>query len=1443
MKKWLKFLVCILVVGVNFAQTDELNLKKYWKFRNSFRENFVKIGPLSGEGLPAGRRNPGACVDNIDFASNKGWMSWGDGMIRQGHYIGFLATEYRLLKNHGQDVTAVLNELYYALSAINRVDGNAEQIITTLNDALVDKPQNLNGFYLRDDVPENFYQNWQNSPIKCRCTEGSIYENNNAAKSNFGGYYAHSKTSAWSIPSLDQMTSLLVGLSVCNKLLEDGIYVQPTPSDPVMDLRNEVKQITNRIISYAYNHNWFLLDEWGWPVNNGGGELLLTSYPITVIGQNIVGNDYSSVMKRHKKKYKAAQHYHCLPTQEEKDAYWETLNLIQKAQVNDYSDYNPWPLNIDGLSNFEAFQSSDGAEEISTDLLQVFWEDVLPENWPAMYNDWQDDYKFNETMPAPISAIEFDSLNVSDYNNTIMFNLGVASGLFSNSQVFEWGTTTHNYQLVLIDALLKNQTPAFGGKPFFQNFLNSMPIYGGFKFSGTENWEDPLSDKQLLWPGGWGGEYKWTHFGEAYNANGFEGQFSPLDYMYFHNLYYLVFENVLPDYDEDHGCICSGVGDAVENLPIVTDIPAYSGDFENFVSGGNGLLNATKFKLSFLEFCMENTFQDFTGAQLTTTYNLGQFFPEYHDLGIALNEYQTNHFTIKNLGVLNIDSRLVICEGKVLTVENGGIINLDEGEIRINPTAQLIIQGDVNIAPGTKVIVKEGAKIVIKNGGVLNNQGYIQLQAGASLEYEDGATLRMNNNESEVHFDGGDLVIRENADFTFDISGAASGQLRFSQWGPHIIAEDNTSILLQGNDETDSILVLDKDADFWSNSTGLNWIGIHTGKVIFHENARLVSIQDFNSNHVHYDGLSLNRGLETFDHSVIANAIFDEVPIYAPLFYKASGTFNLSNSVVNNTTANSVIRIKGMGYNISETSFNCSAYYIVDGQNTTQYSTILSSTFNGDLSTVGIIDNSAAEIEIRKCDFNTLYAGVHKLNGRANLKCNNFINFKYAGAVAQGNCLLDMSSLSHGGYNTFQKNSAATGPNVALWNAQYIYLGYGYNYFDEQGSLPIIQGTLAIGYPPLWKQYIQAKRNRWNAANTAPPTSDISLTSYITGGAITAITSEPQSASCPITDVIGNDVVSLAPTDDYSKQIITTPHFSGANFATAINYTISESERYNPSKNDLTALSLFEEVLTYNVASNSANTWLTDYAYQYMKYTVQHTFRTGRISRADNMVSFHSGVQSYVNVLNHLTTGSVTSSNYQQMFYLEMDKVHLFHQLGKYDMALMILYNLESCGLDSVEQKHLNHWKFELETEYAKTTYGPQAEMLDTAWADTTNYLIPVHRSFGNFGSQIIDPATIQFYSCSAPRGQVSDGALEEFEFSIYPNPSNGICNITYDLPEGSEGFVKVYGIDGKEIKTFKCQSGPNYEVVDISNVSSGIYYYSYLIDGAVVQSGKLIIE
>lgn len=142
--KYLLIGVSILITfgGALHGQTDEQNLEKYWKLRNDFRDYFVKIGSEQGASIPANALIPGGCVDNVTpWNANLpnggqqvfGSVHRGDGTFYIGHYLSLLATEYRLLKNSGQDLTGIRNELYYTINAINRLDLNAEVTLVWRN--------------------------------------------------------------------------------------------------------------------------------------------------------------------------------------------------------------------------------------------------------------------------------------------------------------------------------------------------------------------------------------------------------------------------------------------------------------------------------------------------------------------------------------------------------------------------------------------------------------------------------------------------------------------------------------------------------------------------------------------------------------------------------------------------------------------------------------------------------------------------------------------------------------------------------------------------------------------------------------------------------------------------------------------------------------------------------------------------------------------------------------------------------------------------------------------------------------------------------------------------------------------------------------------------------------------------------------------------------------
>lgn len=1471
MKNVLILLIGIMLMPCVYAQVDDYyNFKKYWKFRNNFRRDFIKIGADRGEGIGAVRRQPLKCHNNAPGESGaRGTMSWGDGMIMHGHYIGMLALEYRMLRDRGEDYEGVLNELYYAINAVNRLDLRGEPIITSIfdNGFPVEKPENLNGFFVRDDADHELSEEWADTKLKCRCIEGDSYRSNNAANIHDpdAGLIAEDYTHGLSTPSLDQVTSLFVGFMMCQKLLEEDLYVQPTPDDPVMNIPAEIIQITNRIISNARNNEWFVLNMWGWPVKNGGGEWALTAYPITLVGNRITGLDYYSSFTRGSLDYQYAQTYYELPTEAERSAYYLSVedSAGAQAQIDSYESTNYYPLNSDSASNFLRANRNpppdfelidDFITEINTETLKEYWEDQLPSNWPTMYLDWQDDQKFNDSgIPFPFSQIDASGMNIKDYNNTIMLNLGVASGLFTQEEVWDWAVITKNYQIVLTDAIINDRMPDYGGKTFFFTLLSSFPEYGGFKFS-AQDWDpDPeiaaSNPKQIFWSPGWGGEYKWNDAVESNSEEGHEGQMNGLDYLYLYNLYHYFYgDEITTEYEETYDCFCGSTSwEDIDALPVSSDITTTFTDIEQVVDDGMTIHPKIKDQLRVLDFCTENVF---TGLSTASIVNIKQLFDHYHDIGISLTEYQTEQFTINDGGEVNIESRLVICNTKELTVESGGEINLDKGEILIKPGAQLIIEGEVNVAPYTNIIVESEGEIIIRNGGTLNNSGYIELKDDAQFTYEEGAVFTMKDDRAELHLNGGDIFLETNALFTFEKGASQSGQLRFSESGEHIFAQGNNRILLEGNGETDPILVIDEGADFWANNEGeIEWISMLSGKVEFKENARLVSIPEYTANNIHFSGDDVNRGLVTFSQTNISNCTFDQTPIEALLHYRNSGTFNMTLSEVNHSTDGNMLRVKGMGYTISQSEFNGDATYMVSAQNITQYSRVSNTEFNGDLSTVGIIDNSNGTVEITSCDFSTLYAGVHKLDGRAILRCNDFSDFRLAGAIAHNNCVLDLSSGSLGGYNTFQKNDPNFGKNVALWNAQGLLLNNGFNYFDEQGTLPIIEGTMQVSPPDGVLPMLLANSNRWNVANTAPIATDFDVTSSIIPDLdINFATASPTDGTCPAPsgDIFSETGFSVPGYQD-GQATLNTINFNNVSLSEALNTCVEATNRYDDTKTDVAALALFEEVLVEypNFDSSRVNEVLVRTGASLMKQTLQHAFETGEITITDNSAQFHSGVQSYVNVLNAITSVPYNAYNYEQLFYLEMDKAHLYRMIGKTDLALLILLNAEGCDLDYEEQEHLNYWKYEWDEEIRMVDYGfDSAVFKDTVWVDTSLYNVPTQQPFGEFGSQIVDVNNITFFNCGQARAQLADDSQGNYRsLKVYPNPNTGIFQIEYDLPEESEGFIVVHNLEGKEIYRFTCKTGQQTKRVDLSGLEAGTYLYTYYIDEKASRTGKVIVK
>lgn len=290
MKLYLKQLNRLIIVWCYvasncFSQNDFMNHKKYWYYKTRFNSDFVKIDTGRGGSVPFNQRGF-AGANNQIFSPSQDLRS-GDATAQLGCYLSVLATEYRLLKNNGQDLTKIKHEIFCALNAINRLDYNAEYIFS-------DGTQNgsLNGFFIRDDIPKEYVKNNYKhfnyysrdsfdvngtpvlDPVDSRpyyhATDRGFTQTFNEGAYKSGGAsvsysnsisLGQSKNTALETAeeSQDQAYYLLMGLALTSKLVDDvpdGNNVFGYGSGETK-LQTEAKNIAGRIINHMKSDaNW-----------------------------------------------------------------------------------------------------------------------------------------------------------------------------------------------------------------------------------------------------------------------------------------------------------------------------------------------------------------------------------------------------------------------------------------------------------------------------------------------------------------------------------------------------------------------------------------------------------------------------------------------------------------------------------------------------------------------------------------------------------------------------------------------------------------------------------------------------------------------------------------------------------------------------------------------------------------------------------------------------------------------------------------------------------------------------------------------------------------------------------------------------------------------------------------------------------------------------------
>lgn len=75
-----------------------------------------------------------------------------------------------------------------------------------------------------------------------------------------------------------------------------------------------------------------------------------------------------------------------------------------------------------------------------------------------------------------------------------------------------------------------------------------------------------------------------------------------------------------------------------------------------------------------------------------------------------------------------------------------------------------------------------------------------------------------------------------------------------------------------------------------------------------------------------------------------------------------------------------------------------------------------------------------------------------------------------------------------------------------------------------------------------------------------------------------------------------------------------------------------------------------------------------------------------------------------------------------------------------------------------------------------------------------------------------------------------------------FPNPANNNVSINYNISNKSNASIKIHNVYGKLEKQLSLLDTKGVINFDVSDLPSGIYFYSLSLDGKIVKTNKLII-
>lgn len=1406
--------------------------EKYWNYRERFKKTFVNIGIGANKSLPLynkvsmGASGRYMCDNNLAaFAMDAS----DNNLMDLGKYIAVLSTELALLKHNEQNYKGTMQELYFALAALNRLDDYSDKYH---RDAL---PLLLDGRFMRDDYNVDSRENWL-------YYDSTVYIGGKAY-SPFKWPYADGLDCSpklynyLNIMSKDEIIGILWGLAFVKRFVPNE-FVDNGDGANAFYIVDEAVAIANRIMTYLTNlqthdqkcsllqrnvtidENWVIL--YPYIPNHAdldifkrdsliGNDLWHISSPsIAALGNYITGGTYTHIKTKIRN--------------------GPTVSIFCRDRTTHIDGSDLYALNIRALS-------VDVNDPIEFAILTA-------------------------TLPAVAATAAYFQVGGGRDAGFVNAELNIMSGLVGPASILQMYKVAKNFKVdiryELGYSIFHNTQPLAGhNQSYWENILNDAPTCEYVTAKGIQiNRND---------------EFNCEYYGRALFHNFLEldpvtsrvltkndwaylGQRNGLDFMFLYNAYHLQYKKDAEIY-ANHACDCERTSVIYSNdttiksgithtkgrtqIESMSDYHKWGISAESFINKLVNIENGGTLKLlELVAICTQVN-------SVPTTVNV------YGNL-------EAGSTLVKSTLRVGNNARLIVQSGGDLVIQPESVLKISHG-------------GKLETKLGSRLILKQGSTLIVESGGVFEHfseiiaesDAKIKIMAGGVLDYQ--SVFPTNYNVNLRYIVQGKIIVRT----SFVLNNQA--QMEFnasSSMQPLIEVMTGAEFKVLGNNSLQNKVWASDESKAQLRTFGTGVITFSTGSVIIGKNANIQLYGNLNIAHTHFkaSGTALRNGNSVIiypaDQFSLVNSDFADLERGLDLILSSAPSVKsiISCDFSNNKEG---MRITGKGFVLAGSTFtnNLISALSIDGINT--LSNINGCTFsNSNKLGSGIVNKGAFQglLKVNNCAVSGFKCGIsgdigriivhgsllhqneyaiQPIVGTIEATCSEIrnndvailthVNGRFRTNAASRN-LIHLNDIGFygedggqfilfGGENSITNNLYNFGGITTSWNIMMPqtlwYNNSSYDFF----KLNVSQNNVQPVYEPyVINNILHGTYGNLGALNFQSRNFSISPTGIVLSQnpndfkEVYPIPSTTYSYSpCPSSGIIVSTyshIEDLAVTSPPTSVIINNGHFLNTELKDALREAANHmSLSLEMPNQDSLAVLKFASILTDpNVLFSGDNLKLIGHAQTLMSEAISNAVSLGYVPVGDN-IALDARVEDLINSIYEYIDAISSSGDEQQIAFKLLDILNLYRVSGHYNECLQLLQN--ETRLSALPPGVLGFWNCLINNEYQ---------------------LINGHITLDDFVEANIECNSLMTYRKSITNIELALKNLNSRKnqtqnLLAYPNPAETRLEVRFIQLNKRMTLIRLMSVTGLVLSENHLSENSNHTVLDVSSVSSGVYF------------------